>query len=94
MKKKKEATGCWYAANFVIRSVGCDDLLLPTDNSILIWKMLSFADARLHLFPDSGHGFLYQYADEFARLVNDFLGANGSSSGGGGGSSSIRDSRL
>ncbi|KAL7795863.1 Alpha/Beta hydrolase protein [Trichoderma ceciliae] len=50
------------------------------NNSILIWKMLSFADARLHLFPDSGHGFPYQYADEFAKLVNDFLGANSSSS--------------
>jgi pimeloyl-ACP methyl ester carboxylesterase len=78
-----------------MRSVGSEDLLLPTDNSILIWKMLSFADARLHLFPDSGHGFLYQYADEFAKLVNDFLGANSnSSSGSGSSSSSSRGSRL
>lgn len=57
-----------------------------------MWKMLSSADARLHLFPDSGHGFLYQYADEFASLVNGFLGANSSS--GDGGSSSTRGSRL
>lgn len=63
-----------------------------------MWKMLSSADARLHLFPDSGHGFLYQYADEFASLVNGFLGANSSSSSssdsGDGGSSSTRGSRL
>ncbi|KAL6902919.1 alpha/beta-hydrolase [Trichoderma evansii] len=79
----------------VLIANGCDDLLLPTDNSILIWKMLSFADARLHLFPDSGHGFLFQYAGEFASLVNDFLGANSSSSNSGdGGSSSTRGSRL
>ncbi|OPB41611.1 lipase/esterase (alpha/beta fold) [Trichoderma guizhouense] len=65
----------------VLIANGCEDLLLPTDNSILIWKMLSFADARLHLFPDSGHGFLYQYADELAKLVNDFLGSSSSSRG-------------
>ncbi|KAL6878071.1 Alpha/Beta hydrolase protein [Trichoderma longibrachiatum] len=73
----------------VLIANGCEDLLLPTDNSILMWKMLSFADARLHLFPDSGHGFLFQYADEFSRLVNDFLGSSSSSS-----SSSDRGSRL
>ncbi|KAL7923433.1 alpha/beta-hydrolase [Trichoderma austrokoningii] len=79
----------------VLIANGCNDLLLPTDNSILMWKMLSFADARLHLFPDSGHGFLYQYADEFAELVNAFLGANGSSRvSGDGSSSSTRGSRL
>ncbi len=32
------------------------------------------SNARLHLFPDSGHGFLYQFADEFASLINGFLG--------------------
>lgn len=32
------------------------------------------SNASLHLFPDSGHGFIYQYASEFAALINDFLG--------------------
>lgn len=40
-----------------------------------MWKMLSHADAQLHLYPDSGHGFLYQYAQDFARLINQFLDA-------------------
>ncbi|KAL2210229.1 alpha/beta-hydrolase [Sarocladium strictum] len=53
---------------------GCEDLLLPTENSLLMWKMLSRCDARLHLFPDSGHGFLFQYAQEFAGIINNFLG--------------------
>ena len=53
--------------------LGSNDLLLPTENSILMWGKLSHADAQLHLYPDSGHGFLYQYADHFSRLVNSFL---------------------
>lgn len=56
-------------------------MLLPTDNSILMWKKLSHADAQLHLFPDSGHGFLFQYAVELAKLVNDFLGDTSAPSG-------------
>lgn len=38
-----------------------------------MWKMLKNKNAELHLYPDSGHGFLYQYADKFSQLVNDFL---------------------
>jgi pimeloyl-ACP methyl ester carboxylesterase len=38
-----------------------------------MWRMLKHADAQLHLYPDSGHAFLYQYADHFASLVNAFL---------------------
>ncbi|PSN59798.1 alpha/beta-hydrolase [Corynespora cassiicola Philippines] len=52
---------------------GSDDVLFPTENSILMWKQLANANAQLHLYPDSGHAFLYQYASEFSRLVNDFL---------------------
>lgn len=39
-----------------------------------MWQMLANANAQLHLYPDSGHGFLYQYAAEFSKLMNDFLG--------------------
>ncbi len=52
---------------------GSNDLLLPTDNSILMWKKLSHLKAQLHLFPDAGHGFLFQYATELAKIINDFL---------------------
>lgn len=38
-----------------------------------MWKLLANADGQLHLYPDSGHGFLYQYASQFAQLINDFL---------------------
>jgi pimeloyl-ACP methyl ester carboxylesterase len=57
----------------VLIANGSEDLLLPTENSILMWKMLNHAQAQLHLYPDSGHGFLYQYADHFASTVNAFL---------------------
>jgi pimeloyl-ACP methyl ester carboxylesterase len=53
---------------------GSEDLLLPTENSIVIWKKLKNAQAQLHLYPDSGHGFLWQYADQFSKLINVFLG--------------------
>lgn len=38
-----------------------------------MWKKLSHANAQLHLYPDSGHGFLFQYARSFSQLINDFL---------------------
>ncbi|EFY89059.1 hydrolase, alpha/beta hydrolase fold family [Metarhizium acridum CQMa 102] len=57
----------------VLIANGCNDLLLPTDNSILMWKKLGHANAQLHLYPDSGHGFLFQYATVFSGLINEFL---------------------
>ena len=50
---------------------GNNDIMIPTINSyILIQELL---DARLHLYPDSGHGALFQYADEFVREGLRFL---------------------
>lgn len=46
---------------------------MPTANSIVMYQKLRKANAQLHLYPDSGHGFLYQYAAQFSKLVNDFL---------------------
>ncbi|KAJ4292770.1 hypothetical protein N0V90_009433 [Kalmusia sp. IMI 367209] len=57
----------------VLIANGNEDVLLPTPNSILMFQKLQNANAQLHLYPDSGHGFLYQYAAEFSKLVNDFL---------------------
>ncbi|KIW89580.1 uncharacterized protein Z519_09736 [Cladophialophora bantiana CBS 173.52] len=52
---------------------GSNDLLVPTENSIVMWKRLTNCDASLHLYPDSGHGFLGEYNVHFSQLVNDFL---------------------
>ncbi|OQV02924.1 hypothetical protein CLAIMM_08038 [Cladophialophora immunda] len=52
---------------------GSNDLLVPTENSIVLWRRLTNCDASLHLYPDSGHGFLDEYNVHFAQLVNDFL---------------------
>ena len=57
----------------VLVANGSNDVLLPTPNSYLLWQKLSNANGQLHLFPDSGHGFLYQYADQFTSLINTFL---------------------
>ena len=52
---------------------GSNDLLIPTEYSLVMWKRLRHANAQLHLYPDSGHGFLSQNAAQFATLVNNFL---------------------
>ncbi|KAJ4182824.1 AB hydrolase-1 domain-containing protein [Fusarium falciforme] len=57
----------------VLIANGSEDVLLPEENSYVMWRKLRHAGAQLHLFPDSGHGFLWQYADEFSKLINDFL---------------------
>lgn len=60
--------------NPVLVANGIDDLMLPTINSYVIAQ--NIPNARLKIFPDSGHGFLYQFAEEFAADVNAFLNAN------------------
>jgi len=51
---------------------GDNDAMLPTPNSYLLAKHLP--NARLTIYPDAGHGFLFQYAAEFGAEVNAFLG--------------------
>ncbi|ETS83247.1 hypothetical protein PFICI_05123 [Pestalotiopsis fici W106-1] len=50
---------------------GKDDFMVPTYNSFVMQQKIS--NARLKIFPDSGHGFLYQFAEEFAEDVLIFL---------------------
>ena len=57
----------------VLVANGSDDLLVPTENSWVLYKKLVNADAHLHIYPDSGHGFLDEYHQHFSGLVNDFL---------------------
>ncbi|MEV0639068.1 alpha/beta hydrolase [Streptomyces sp. NPDC050619] len=50
---------------------GESDILMPAKNSHLLAKHLP--NAQLHIYPDAGHGFLYQYAVKFGTEVNTFL---------------------
>ena len=52
---------------------GSNDILVPTVNSYLLAGHIP--NAQLTVYPDAGHGFLFQYPHEFAAQVNTFLGA-------------------
>ncbi|MFE4460311.1 alpha/beta fold hydrolase [Nocardia tengchongensis] len=51
---------------------GDNDLMIPTVNSQLLVDHLP--NARLRIFSDAAHGFLFQYPRQFATLVDEFLG--------------------
>jgi pimeloyl-ACP methyl ester carboxylesterase len=51
---------------------GDDDLMIPTKLSHLMAGLIP--DARIRIYPDSAHGFLFQYPSEVAAEVNAFLG--------------------
>ena len=53
---------------------GHDDIMVPTVNSFILQQKLP--DARLILFPDSGHGAHFQFAEEFAEEAARFLVAD------------------
>jgi pimeloyl-ACP methyl ester carboxylesterase len=50
---------------------GKSDVMVPTINSFALFQQLP--NARLSLYPDSGHGALFQYADAFVREGLQFL---------------------
>jgi pimeloyl-ACP methyl ester carboxylesterase len=53
---------------------GDNDMMIPTVNSQLLAD--SLPNARLRLYPDAAHGFLFQYPRQFAELVTEFLSEN------------------
>jgi pimeloyl-ACP methyl ester carboxylesterase len=55
----------------VLVTQGDNDRMIPTVNSQILADHLP--NARLRIFPDAAHGFLFQYPGEFATLVNGFL---------------------
>ncbi|KAJ5970723.1 uncharacterized protein N7479_000641 [Penicillium vulpinum] len=57
----------------VLVAGGSNDAAIPTHNSYVLWQNLINSDAQLHIYADSGHGFLFQYAAEFSRLIGEFL---------------------
>lgn len=52
---------------------GHEDIMVPTVNSFILQQKLP--DARLNLFPDSGHGSHFQFPEEFANAAAQFLAA-------------------
>src|SRR5439155_21022142 len=59
----------------VLVANGDQDLMVPTSNSVDLARRLP--DARLKLYPDAGHGGIFQYHEEFVPEVLEFLGASG-----------------
>ncbi|OKI49263.1 alpha/beta fold hydrolase [Micromonospora sp. CB01531] len=52
---------------------GDNDMMIPTVNSQILADHLP--NARLRIFADAAHGFLFQYPRQFAELVTEFLSA-------------------
>jgi len=50
---------------------GQHDIMINAYNSFAIAQRAP--NAKLVLYPDSGHGFLFQHVDEFVEDVNRFL---------------------
>jgi len=50
---------------------GDDDLMIPTKLSHLMAGLID--DARIRIYPDAAHGFLFQYPTEVAAEVDAFL---------------------
>lgn len=55
----------------VLIVTGSNDTMLDTENSYTMFKLLK--NAQLVLFPDSGHGSIFQYHDQFVNTANYFL---------------------
>jgi len=56
----------------VLVANGDNDRMVPTENTHLLAQHLP--NATLRIYPDAGHGFLFQNPAEFAAEVNAFLG--------------------
>jgi len=50
---------------------GSNDIMVPTINSYVMFQHLP--SAKLTLYPDSGHGGLFQYAESFVDEGVRFL---------------------
>jgi pimeloyl-ACP methyl ester carboxylesterase len=50
---------------------GSNDTMLPNDNAVFTFKHLS--NGELILYPDSGHGVLFQYPERFVEQAELFL---------------------
>jgi pimeloyl-ACP methyl ester carboxylesterase len=50
---------------------GDNDLMIPTKLSYLLAGLIP--NARIRIYADAAHGFLFQYPTEVAAEINDFL---------------------
>jgi pimeloyl-ACP methyl ester carboxylesterase len=55
----------------VLIVTGSNDTMLDTEGSISMFKLIP--NAQLVLYPDSGHGSIFQYHDSFANTADYFL---------------------
>jgi pimeloyl-ACP methyl ester carboxylesterase len=55
----------------VLVTSGDNDTMIPTANAFILGHHLP--NARVRIFDDSGHGFLFQWPVACAQLVNEFL---------------------
>lgn len=51
---------------------GDKDMMVPTKNSYIMNDKIS--NSQLIIYPNAGHGSLFQYADQFAKDLEEFLG--------------------
>lgn len=61
-------------SNPILVANGKVDVQMPTHNSVDLYNLLP--NAQLNLYPDAGHGFLFQYPEIFGSDVNRFLNSN------------------
>lgn len=52
---------------------GRDDVILPTANSVRLAHLIH--NSRLKLYPDAGHGFVFQDERAWVATIDRFLGA-------------------
>jgi len=55
----------------VLVTNGNNDIMIPTVNSFILSEHLP--NAQLIIYPDSGHGALFQYAGPYTSHVSEFL---------------------
>ena len=54
-----------------MRSCSEQDRIVPSGNSVDLARRLP--DATLVLYPDAGHGGVFQFHEEFVRVMLEFL---------------------
>jgi pimeloyl-ACP methyl ester carboxylesterase len=70
---KKEPSDLSSIRQQVLVANGDQDLMVPSSNSADLARRLP--NARLKLYPDAGHGGVFQYHEEFVAEVLEFLSA-------------------
>ena len=87
MRKQVTALTDWYrGANGILKSFrqidkpvlvanGSHDVMFSAQQSVVLAREIP--TARLMIYPDSGHAFMFQYPEAFTRLLLDFLADTG-----------------